>query len=199
MDQDRAVDRDGGSPTETGLKRLDQRLRDRQFYTRSLIESHIDALWTTDPSGIITDVNSQMEALTGSTRDKLIGAPFESCFTEPEQAQAGIALALRDMRVTNYPLTARAADGRTTAVSFNAITFYDRDRALQGVLATARSEPQQRRFDPKSREAQAAEQRTRAVEEEANPAGTDTRLEMVDARVLESLEQAQQRGKRRAL
>jgi hypothetical protein len=30
-------------------KKLDQRLRDQQFYTRSLIESNIDALMTTDP------------------------------------------------------------------------------------------------------------------------------------------------------
>src|SRR6202041_3274091 len=43
---------------------LDQRLRDQQFYTRSLIESNVDALMTTDPRGIITDVNEQMEALT---------------------------------------------------------------------------------------------------------------------------------------
>src|SRR5438093_4357717 len=42
--------------------KLDQRLRDQQFYTRSLIESNIDALITTDPAGIITDVNKQMEA-----------------------------------------------------------------------------------------------------------------------------------------
>src|SRR5204862_464551 len=34
---------------------LDQRVRDQQFYTRSLIESNIDALITTDPRGIITD------------------------------------------------------------------------------------------------------------------------------------------------
>src|SRR5688500_363852 len=54
---------------------LDQRLRDQQFYTRSLIESNIDALTITDPRGIITDVNKQMEALTGSTRDELIGGP----------------------------------------------------------------------------------------------------------------------------
>src|SRR6478752_7116187 len=42
---------------EAEQKKLDQRLRDQQFYTRSLIESNIDALMTTDPSGIITDVN----------------------------------------------------------------------------------------------------------------------------------------------
>jgi len=59
---------------EAEQMKLDQRLRDQQFYTRSLIESNIDALMTTDPSGIITDVNKQMEALTGCTRDELIGA-----------------------------------------------------------------------------------------------------------------------------
>src|SRR5258705_328383 len=59
---------------EAEQKKLDQRLRDQQFYTRSLIESNIDALMATDPSGIITDVNKQMEALTGCTRDELIGA-----------------------------------------------------------------------------------------------------------------------------
>ena len=67
---------------EEERKKLDQRLRDQHFYTRSLIESNIDALMTTDPRGIITDVNKQMEALTGCTRDELIGAPFKNYFTD---------------------------------------------------------------------------------------------------------------------
>jgi PAS domain-containing protein len=49
---------------EEERRKLDQRLRDQQFYTRSLIESNIDALMTTNPAGIITDVNKQMEAQT---------------------------------------------------------------------------------------------------------------------------------------
>ena len=57
---------------EEEQKKSDQRLRDQQFYTRSLIESNIDAIMTTDPAGIITDVNKQMEALTSCTRDELI-------------------------------------------------------------------------------------------------------------------------------
>src|SRR3954463_2457833 len=65
---------------EAERMQLDQRVRDQQFYTRSLIESNIDALITTDPRGIITDVNKQMEALTGCTRDELIGAPFKDYF-----------------------------------------------------------------------------------------------------------------------
>src|SRR6202795_2473947 len=50
---------------EAEQTQLAQRLRDHQFYTRSLFESSIDALMTTDAPGIITDVNKQMEALTG--------------------------------------------------------------------------------------------------------------------------------------
>jgi PAS domain S-box-containing protein len=123
---------------EAEQKRLDQRLRDQQFYTRSLIESNIDALMTTDPSGIITDVNKQMESLTGCTRDELIGAPFKNYFTDPDRAEAGIKLVLSEKKVTNYELTARARDGKETVVSYNATTFYDRDRRLQGVFAGAR-------------------------------------------------------------
>ena len=123
---------------EAEQKKLDQRLRDQQFYTRSLIESNIDALMTTDPSGIITDVNKQMEALTGCTRDELIGAPFKNYFTDPERAEAAIKLVLSDKKVTDYELTACALDGKQTVVSYNATTFYDRGRTLQGVFAAAR-------------------------------------------------------------
>ena len=93
---------------EEEQKKLDQRLRDQQFYTRSLIESNIDAIMTTDPSGIITDVNKQMEALTGCTRDELIGAPFKGYFTDPERAEAAIKRVLSEKMVTDYELTARA-------------------------------------------------------------------------------------------
>src|SRR5205085_11420054 len=48
--------------------KLDQRVRDQHFYTRSLIESNIDALMTCDPRGIITDVNKQTETLTSRAR-----------------------------------------------------------------------------------------------------------------------------------
>ena len=132
---------------EAEQAKLDQRLRDQQFYTRSLIESNIDALMTTDPAGIITDVNREMEALTGCTRDELIGAPFKNYFTDPKRAEAGIRLVLREKKITDYELTARARDGRTTVVSCNATTFYDRDRTLQGVFAAARDVTERKRID----------------------------------------------------
>ncbi|OGS98744.1 MAG: hypothetical protein A3F73_13860 [Gallionellales bacterium RIFCSPLOWO2_12_FULL_59_22] len=141
--------------------KLDQRVRDQQFYTRSLIESNIDALMTTDPSGIISDVNKQMEALTGCTRDELIGAPFKNYFTDPERAEAAIKQVLSEKKVTNYELTARARDGKETVVSYNATTFYDRDRKLQGVFAAARDVTERKRLDQEL-------ERAKAVAEKAN-------------------------------
>jgi len=127
--------------------KLDQRLRDQHFYTRSLVESNIDALITTDPRGIITDVNKQTEALTGCTRDELIGAPFKNYFTDSTRADAAINRVLSEGRVTNYELTARARDGTLTDVSYNATTFHDRDRRLQGVFASARDVTELKRYE----------------------------------------------------
>jgi len=158
---------------EAEQRKLDQRLRDQQFYTRSLIESNIDALMTTDPSGIISDVNKQMETLTGCTRDELIGAPFKNYFTDPERAEAGIKLVLSGNKVTNYELTARARDGKETVVSYNATTFHDRDRTLQGVFAAARDVTERRILDQALQETNVALESARLTAEKANLAKSD--------------------------
>jgi len=158
---------------EEERKKLDQRLRDQQFYTRSLIESNIDALMTTDPLGIITDVNKQMEALTGCTRDELIGAPFKNYFTDPERAEAGIKLMLSGKKVADYELTASARDGKKTVVSYNATTFYDRDRRLQGVFAAARDVTERKRFEHALQESNVELESAKSAAEKANLAKSD--------------------------
>jgi PAS domain S-box-containing protein len=158
---------------EADKTKLDQRLRDQQFYTRSLIESNIDALMTTDPSGIITDVNKQMEALTACTRDELIGAPFKDFFTDPERAEAAIKLVLSERKVTNYELTARARDGKETVVSYNAAILYDRDRKLQGVFAAARDVTELKRYEQTLQQKNAELQSTKSAAEKANLAKSE--------------------------
>src|SRR2546425_1573141 len=134
--------------------RLTEEVKATQFYTRSLIESNIDALMTTDPLGIITDVNQQMVALTGYSREELIGTPFKTFFTEPVRAEEGIRLVLREGRVTNYELTAKSRDGRATVVSYNASTFRDAAGKLQGVFAAARDITEQKKLEQQLRESQ---------------------------------------------
>ena len=158
---------------EAEQKKLDQRLRDQHFYTRSLIESNIDALIATDPSGMISDVNKQMEALTGCTRDELIGAPFKNYFTDPERAEAGIKRVLAENRVTNYELTAHARDGKETVVSYNATTFHDRDRKLQGVFASARDITERILLDQALNETNIKLESAKSIAEKANLAKSD--------------------------
>ena len=158
---------------EAEQKQLAQRLRDQQFYTRSLFESNIDAIMTTDPSGIITDVNKQMEVLTGCTRDELIGAPFKNYFTDPDRAETSIKLVLSEKKVTNYELTVRARDGKETVVSYNATTFYDRDRRLQGVFAAARDVTERKRFEQALQESNVELESAKSAAEKANLAKSD--------------------------
>ncbi len=158
---------------EADQKQLAQRLRDQQFYTRSLFESNIDALMTSDPSGIITDVNKQMEALTGCTRDELIGAPFKSYFTDPVRAESSIKLVLSERKITDYELTARSRDGKETVVSYNATTFYDRDRRLQGMFAAARDITERKRLDQVLQDKNAELESAKSAAEKANLAKSE--------------------------
>ncbi len=158
---------------EAEQRRLDQQLRDQQFYTRSLIESIVDALITTDPDGLISDVNAQTERLTGRSRKQLIGTPFKDYFTEPLRAQACIAQVLSLKKVTNYELTARGHDQRNTVVSCNATPFYDRDRQLRGVIAAARDVTERKRLDLALQETNHALQDAKVTAETANQAKSD--------------------------
>jgi PAS domain S-box-containing protein len=158
---------------EEEQERLAQRLRDQQFYTRSLIDSNIDALMVTDPAGIITDLNRQLEALTGCTRSELIGAPFKSHFTDPLRAEMSIKLVLRDKKLTDYELTASTLEGKKTVVSFNATTFYDRDRKLQGMFASARDVTERKRLDQALQDKNVELENARCVAEKANLAKSE--------------------------
>ena len=116
-----------------------------------------------------------MEALTGCTRDELIGAPFKNYFTDPERAAAGIKRVLREKKITNYELTARARDGKMTVVSYNATTFYDRDRTLQGVFAAARDITERRHIEQMLQEKNVELESAKSVAEQ-----TVERLEEVE-------------------
>jgi len=157
----------------TGEYAAAQALRDHQLYTRSLFESNIDPIMTTDPAGIITDVNNQMETLTGCPRGELIGTPFKNYFTDPDLAAAGIRQVLAEKKVSNYELTARARDGRKTFVSYNATTFYDAAGKLKGVFAAARDITEAKRLDRMLQEKNTELESAKSAAEKANLAKSD--------------------------
>ena len=65
---------------------------------------NISALMTADPRGLITDANPEAEALTGCTRDELIGAPFKNYFTESALPDGAITRVVSTGRVMQKPI-----------------------------------------------------------------------------------------------
>ena len=80
---------------------------------------------------------------------------------------------LTEGKVTDYELTARARDGKETVVSYNATTFYDRDRKLQGVFAAARDVTERKRLDQALQEKNVELRSAKAAAEKANLAKSD--------------------------
>src|SRR6185503_2437538 len=138
----------------TEQKRLSEELRQTHTYNRGLIESNIDALMTTDPLGVMTDVNRPMIEMTGYTREELLGTQFKAYFTDSRRAEDGIRKVLSEDRVINYELTMRSRAGKETPVSFNATTFRSADGKLKGVFAAARDITDQKALEEELRQTQ---------------------------------------------
>ncbi len=158
---------------ESEQEKLDQRLRDQQFFSRSLIESNIDALMTTDPQGIISDVNQQMVSLIGRPRGELLGTPFKNYFTDPQRAEAAIKQVLAEKKVTDYELTANGKHDVETVVSYNATTYYDQHGKLQGVFGAARDITERKRLDQVLQDKNSELEKAKSVAEKANLAKSD--------------------------
>ncbi len=119
-------------------QRAEEALRLASVYNRNLIETSLDPLVTIGPDGRITDVNAATEAVTGHTRQELIGTDFSDYFTEPDQARTGYQRAFRDGVVRDYPLEMRHRDGHVTSVLYNVSVYHDEGGQVVGVSAAAR-------------------------------------------------------------
>lgn len=122
-------------------------LEELQRYNRGLIEASIDPMLTTDTDGVITDVNEQMVRITESSRDELIGTPFNEYFTDPEEAYKGITKTLAEKMVMDYELTLVSRTGKVIPVSYNATVFTDANGYLKGVFAVARDMTEHKRLE----------------------------------------------------
>ena len=112
--------------------------RHASAYNRSLIEASPDPLVTIGRDGKITDVNAATEAITGRSREELVGTDFSEYFADAAQARAGYELAFREGLVRDHPLDIRRRDGTTIPVLYNASVYRDEAGEVVGVFAAAR-------------------------------------------------------------
>jgi PAS domain S-box-containing protein len=135
-------------------KRAEEALQLASVYNRSLIEASLDPLVTIGPDGKITDVNAATEAVTGYSREELIGTDFSDYFTEPENAEAGYQRVFKVGMVRDYSLEIRHRDGHITPVLYNASVYRDEEGKVTGVFAAARDITERKQAEEALREAQ---------------------------------------------
>jgi PAS domain S-box-containing protein len=122
----------------TDRKRAEDEVRFAYAYNRSLIEASVDPLVTINPQGLISDVNTATERVTGYAREKLIGTDFCEYFTNPAKAKAGYEQAFREGTVHDYELEILHKDGHATPVLYNASIYRDESGKVVGIFAAAR-------------------------------------------------------------
>jgi len=123
--------------TNEEMETTNEELERASTYRQTLMDSMADILMTTDPQGVITEVNKATEHISGYSREELIGQPFRQFFTEPDRAQAGIEKVLAEGRVSEYELILVTKDERQVPVSYNATVLKDNGR-VTGILGSAR-------------------------------------------------------------
>ncbi|MGZ4883223.1 MAG: GAF domain-containing protein, partial [Halobacteriota archaeon] len=131
----------------TEQQQAEEQVRAAARYTRSLIEVSLDPLVTINAEGVITDVNTATEEVTGYSRDELIGSDFSDYFTEPKKARAGYKQVFTDSLVRDYPLAIRHKSGRVTDVLYNASVYRDEAGEVLGVFAAARDVTERKRAE----------------------------------------------------
>ncbi len=135
------------------IDELKEELKAEQVYTRSLVETSVDALLATDRSGNIIDVNGQMCEITGYHEQELIGSSPSLYVTEPERMQELIRLTQVQERVSHYELTICSRTGTLTVVSCNAVIVYRKNsNDLLGIFVAARDVTQQKLLEQKLQE-----------------------------------------------
>jgi PAS domain S-box-containing protein len=133
-------------------KQLEEELRARQTYTRSLIEASLDPLVTISPDGKITDVNAATEEVTGVGRAELIGSDFCNYFTTPDKAREGYQRVFAEGLVEDYPLAIRHRSSRVTDVLYNASVFRNQAGEVAGVFAAARDVTERKQLEDRLRQ-----------------------------------------------
>jgi len=106
---------------------------------------------TLELDGTISDVNAQMEALTGYSSADVKGTSFSDYFTEPNRAKQAVELVLQEGSIVNFELTALSREGRMTVVSYNASTYRNAAGEILGIVASARDVTERKRGEEKFR------------------------------------------------
>lgn len=118
-----------------------------QHYTRSLVESSIDALFVVDLTGVIVDVNSQAEAITGAFRSELIGTTLREVCVDQERTVVNLHRMLVSQTLRDAEIVMQSRGGTQVLLSCNSSILNDHLGQAIGLVISMRDMTGQKKFD----------------------------------------------------
>jgi len=111
----------------TKTKQAQQHLDQLNRYNRSIIESNMDTLMTVTRLGKMGDVNAAAVAITGMSREELIGSDFLDLFSDSKGTLRAIKAVREQGKVRDFELELKTYDGKVIPVALNATIFKNQD------------------------------------------------------------------------
>jgi len=117
-------------------KAAEQDVQDALCYTRSVIEANPDLMAVLDRQGVVLDVNTAAETLTGIPRDQLIGTPYSRYLTDDSTPPDTLSR-LQETGTLEYTVRLRRSDGHLTPLSVNSTLFRGKDASDTRIIVAA--------------------------------------------------------------
>ncbi len=147
--------RDKTENLENTVNERTEALRESRERYRSLVESTVDAIVTTDKHGTITFVNKSFEKISGYSRDEVLGTPIWSHYPEGRERAVGVMELLRTQgQVASLEMSLRGRD-RVVPIHTSASILRDAQGEERGTLGIFSDMTARRRLEAELAEAQA--------------------------------------------
>jgi len=122
----------------TGVKKMADEIEAMSKYNRTLFETAPDVHILMDTKGVITDVNAAIEAISGYSRQELVGTYFSKYQGEITKLRAAFERVLREGQIKDFAADLRSRDGKTVSFLFNGAVLRDESGKVTGVLVAGR-------------------------------------------------------------
>jgi PAS domain S-box-containing protein len=128
------------------------RLRKESAYNKSLIRDMTTPFAVMDTNHHIMDLNAATEAITGFSREELIGTDICNYFEEPDKARQVYRTALKKGTVSNYELGLKHRSGHLTTVLFGGYAYRNERNEDAGVFVVIQDVTKLKRTESKLRQ-----------------------------------------------
>jgi diguanylate cyclase (GGDEF)-like protein/PAS domain S-box-containing protein len=112
-----------------------------------VFEFSSDPLVVVDVRGVMIAINGAMEAITGMSREQLVGRELTDRFRQPEQVREVLRRVRQEHEVRNCAWAIAREGGSTTEVTCNAILFRDASGNMKGTFFVLRDITELRQYE----------------------------------------------------